>query len=200
MSDYSRYKLEHAFATNFSSPLFPVLANLYYENEEYQRALKVCTIGLKNDSNNYIGKYILAKIYLKLQREIEAEKLLKNIVDNDTHNIDALLHLIDVKKKLKRSNITIKKYINYVENFIKNSSDQQSKTTKKKGTKNNPQTSFIINPDMATKTMYNLLIKQKKYHMANNILFAMAKQKKHKSFVNVEIKKIEKHITKKDKA
>ena len=46
MDNYSRYKLEHVFATNFNSPLFPVLANLYYEKEEYQRALKVCTIGL----------------------------------------------------------------------------------------------------------------------------------------------------------
>ena len=81
-----------------------------------------------------------------------------------------------------------------------NKAKQQRKTIKKKRTKDNPQTSFIINQDMATKTMYNLLIKQKKYHMANNILFAMAKQKKHKSFVNVEIKKIEKYITKKDKA
>ena len=48
--------------------------------------------------------------------------------------------------------------------------------------------------------MYSLLIKQKKYHMASNILSSMAKQKKHKSFVNIEIKKIEKHITNKDNA
>ena len=199
MDNYSRYKLEHVFANNFNSPLFPVLANLYYEKEEYQRALKVCTIGLKNDSNNHLGKYILSKIYLKLKREIEAEKLLKDIIDNDVHNIDALLLLIDVKKKLKRSNITIIKYINYAENFIKNSSGQTRKIRKNKRTRNNPQTSFIINPNMATKTMYNLLLKQKKYHMASNILSAMAKQKKHKSFVNVEIKKIAKHITNKDK-
>ena len=200
MDNYSRYKLEHVFATNFNSPLFPVLANLYYEKEEYQRALKVCTIGLKNDSNNHLGKYILSKIYLKLKREIEAEKLLKDIVDNDAHNIDAILLLIEVKKKLKRSNITIIKYVNYAKNFIKNSSDQPRKTKNKKRTRSNSQTSFIINPDMATKTMYSLLIKQKKYHMASNILSAMAKQKKHKSFVNVEIKKIAKHITNKDKA
>ena len=151
MDNYSRYKLEHTFATNFSSPLFPVLANLYYENEEYERALKVCTIGLKNDSNNYIGQYILSKIYLKLKREVEAEKLLKHITDNDVHNINALLLLIDVKKKLKRGNITIKKYIKYSENFIKSNSDQPRKKIKKKRTGNNPQTAFIINPDMATK-------------------------------------------------
>ena len=61
MENYSRYALEHAFANDFKSPLFPVLANLYYENQELQRALKVCKIGLKNDPNNYIGQYILSK-------------------------------------------------------------------------------------------------------------------------------------------
>ena len=66
MENYSRYALEHAFANDFKSPLFPVLANLYYENQELQRALKVCKIGLKNDPNNYIGQYILSKTYINL--------------------------------------------------------------------------------------------------------------------------------------
>jgi hypothetical protein len=52
---------------------------------------------------------------------------------------------------------------------------------------------------MVTKTMYRLLIKQKKYNMANNILSAMLKQKKHKQFVNVEMKKIKIYIINKDK-
>jgi len=142
MDNYSRYKLEHVFANNFNSPIFPVLANLYYEKEEYQRALKVCTIGLKNDSNNHIGKYILSKIYLKLKREIEAEKLLKDITDNDVNNINALLLLIDVKKKLKRGNITIKKYIKYSENFIKSNSDQPRKKNKEKKDRKQSPNSF----------------------------------------------------------
>jgi len=198
MKNYSRYELEHAFAANFNSPLFPVLANLYYENKEYKRALKVCAIGLKNDSNNHIGQYILSKIYLKIDRVNEAEQLLKNVVDNDIHNINAILLLIDVKKKLNRSNLSIKKYINYAEYFINRSSDNK-KIKNKKTLKNNPQNSFIINSNMATKTMYSLLIKQKKYHMARSILDIMAKQKKHKKFANTEIEKIEKNITNRDK-
>ena len=57
MENYSRYKLEHAFAADFNSPLFPVLANLYYEKKEYKRALKVCTIGSisLNPSGNTIS-------------------------------------------------------------------------------------------------------------------------------------------------
>ena len=46
--------------------------------------------------------------------------------------------------------------------------------------------------------MYKLLIKQKKYHMANNILSVMGKQKKHKNFIKVEMKKIEKYIINKE--
>ena len=199
MENYSRYELEHAFATDFSSPLFPVLANLYYENKEYKRALKVCTIGLKNDSNNHIGQYILSKIYLKLNRVNEAEKLLKNVVDNDIHNIDAVLLLIEVKKQLNRSDVIIKKYINYAESFITKNSIQIKRIKKKKNVKNKYNSSFIVNADMVTKTMYRLLIKQKKYNMANNILSAMLKQNKHKKFVNIEMKKIKKHIVNKEK-
>ena len=65
--------------------------------------------------------------------------------------------------------------------------------------KNKNNNSFIINPDIVTKTMYGLLIKQKKYNMENNILSAMLKEKKHIKFVNVEMKKIKKHIINKDK-
>ena len=64
---------------------------------------------------------------------------------------------------------------------------------------NKYNSSFIINADMVTKTMYRLLIKQKKYNMANNILSAMLKQNNHKKFVNIEMKKIKKYIVNKDK-
>ena len=111
MENYSRYELEHAFAANFSSPLFPVLSNLYYENKEYKRALKVCTIGLNNDPNNYIGQYILAKIHLINNKLYKSEKLLISVVNNDTNNINALITLIEVAKSLNRSETTYNKYI-----------------------------------------------------------------------------------------
>ena len=190
MENYSRYALEHAFANDFKSPLFPVLANLYYENQELQRALKVCKIGLKNDPNNYIGQYILSKTYIKLDRIIEAEKLLQSVVTHDTHNLDAILLLVEVKKKLKRSDKIINNYINYVKKITNEDEEKIKKQTKNQNTEKNINSSFTINSDMATKTMYNLLIKQKKYIMANNILSIMAKNKKNKKFVNAEIKKL----------
>ena len=190
MENYSRYALEHAFANDFKSPLFTVLANLYYENQELQRSLKVCKIGLKNDPNNYIGQYILSKTYIKLDRIIEAEKLLQSVVTHDTHNLDAILLLVEVKKKLKRSDKIINNYINYVKKITNEDEEKIKKQTKNQNTEKNINSSFTINSDMATKTMYNLLIKQKKYLMANNILSIMAKNKKNKKFVNAEIKKL----------
>ena len=57
-------ELEHIFANNLKSSVFPILAQKYFSNKEYKKAKKVCDIGLKHDENNLTGKYILAKIYL----------------------------------------------------------------------------------------------------------------------------------------
>ena len=197
MNHYSRYELEQAFANDFESPLFPVLANLYYDNEEYSRALKVCKIGLKYDANNYIGSYVLSKVYLKLDKKTEAEKLLKNIIEKDVHNIRALSILVELEKKLNRSNFTIEKYAHIAKGFIKEESNSVKKRKNKPKKRLDQKSPFSINPKMVTRTMYSLLIKQKKYQMAYSILSVMVKQKKHKTFANNEIKKIEKHIIKK---
>ena len=110
----SLYKkeLEKEFANNFASPVFPILSELYLQDKDYSRAEKVCKIGLENDSNNLIGKYILSKIYLINNDVLKAEKLLKEVVNLDQNNINALLTLIEVQKKLKRSSNSIKKLIN----------------------------------------------------------------------------------------
>ena len=40
-------ELETMFANDFSSPVFPILAEYYLEDNQLDRALKVCKIGLK---------------------------------------------------------------------------------------------------------------------------------------------------------
>ena len=64
MIQHTKQELEQIFANNLTSPVFPILAEVYLKNKEYDRALKVCEIGLSSDVNNEIGKYILSKIYL----------------------------------------------------------------------------------------------------------------------------------------
>ena len=50
--------------------------------------------------------------------------------------------------------------------------------------------SIAINENMATKTMYQLMISQNKNELAKQILFIMKKNKKNIKFVNSELKKL----------
>ena len=56
--------LEKEFAENFASPIFPILGELYLKDKDFNRAEKVCRVGLKHDPENINGYYILSKIEL----------------------------------------------------------------------------------------------------------------------------------------
>ena len=56
-----------------------------------------------------------------------------------------------------------------------------------------------IDAQLATKSLYNVFINQKKYIEAQQILYLMSKNKKHTNFVLVENKKVLKLINKKGK-
>jgi len=201
MNHYTQEELESIFADDFSSPTFPVLANIYYKKKEYKRALKVCEIGLSYVPNNYIGQFILSKIYLINQQYIKAEKLLKIVVFNNPHHSQAVINLVKVQFFLKRSKKNIQKNIDLGisiginhELFI----DQQKNSKREKPIAQSQQKSNFnimnsdnirINKDMATKTMYKIMLKQKKHDIALSILQTMNKQSKYKRFVSTEIKK-----------
>ena len=55
---------------------------------------------------------------------------------------------------------------------------------------------LAINKEMATKTMYAMMLKQKKYKIAHEILLTMKANKKHQKYVNIELKKIKKNLDK----
>ena len=195
-------KLEFFFATDFKSPSFIILAHKYYNDRYYKKAEKVCKIGLEQDPYNNIAKYILAKIYLVNNQLIKAEKLLKDIIKIDRSNINVLLVLIDVSKMLKRSSNTIEKYIKIAHSIlpdnksIKNMFDEikVKKSPSKKINKlslSAPQPLMDIDIKMATKTMYNLMMKQHKYDLAKHILNVMIKNKQFVSFAKKELKNLQ---------
>jgi len=207
MNEYNQKQLETIFANNFASPLFPVLANIYYNKKEYTRALKVCEIGLSHNENNFIGQYILSQIYIATKQYIDAEKILKKIVENDLHNLNALIDLIKTQKKLNRSSEAIQKYINLGINFQSKNKlfNEKSIPTQKAAstvaptslsankTDNIllPKNSIQVSDNMATKTMYSLMIKQQKYDVALSILQIMKANKRNVRFVNSEFKKLQ---------
>tara|TARA_Y100000590_G_C15701543_1_gene1006987 strand:+ start:1573 stop:2202 length:630 start_codon:yes stop_codon:yes gene_type:complete len=204
-NEYSLKDLEQSFAQDFSSPVFPILAEFYFKLSKYEKAKKVCEIGLSYDFDNSLAKYILAKVYLVNNEYIKAEKLLRQVIVNDHTNIKALELYIDIKCLLKKNITTFKNQIQkaYLINSqnlkIKKLYDQlnikQTKIKKSKKTTSLKKTKPFINQKLATKTMYNVLIKQKKYEEALKLLNMMKKKKNNHSFVNKEYNKIIKKIS-----
>ena len=110
--------LEAVFAEDFSSPYYPILANLYLQEGDLRRAKKVCEIGLDHDSSNADGKFILAKVAQAENKKVVAEKWLKQvIVDNPAH-FNALRMLIKLEIQLKRSPNTIQNYISQLQQYF----------------------------------------------------------------------------------
>ena len=104
-------ELEHEFAEDFGTPVFPVLANLYLKNKEMKRSRKVCELGLEYSPHNSDGKFILAKLNLYENKLMKGEQLLKQVVDENPVHINGLRILIEVMRSLNRSPNSIKKYI-----------------------------------------------------------------------------------------
>lgn len=187
-------ELERMFANNFGSPIFPILAEYYLRDNQIKRSIKVCEIGLKNNSSNLHGEFILSKILIKEEKLKEAEKKIKFITKNSV-NVNALFILIDISVQLKRSKETIKKYILQLNQLLPNNKKVEQYNKKyllpQKKYQSTPSiktlkvksSSINIDNKLATKTMYNLLLKQKKYYHALEVLNIMNLKKKNIQFI-----------------
>ena len=58
-------ELETMFADDFSSPIFPLLADYYFKDNQLNRALKVCKIGLINNPDNLYGEFTVSYTHLR---------------------------------------------------------------------------------------------------------------------------------------
>ena len=202
-------ELETMFAEDFSSPIFPLLADYYLKDSQLNRALKVCKIGLINNPDNLYGEFILSQILLKDKNFLEAEKKLKKIVSKSI-NIQALILLVDVLIKLNRSHITIQKYIVILNKYIPNhkkvklykkkylNGEYKSIVKSSKKSIKKPTLNVVINNKLATKTMFNLLLKQKKYYHALEVLNIMEPDKKNSHFIKKNKPELLNKIKKRD--
>jgi len=201
--------LETIFSQNPESPIFTVLASIYYNNRSYKNAARVCQTGLKHDPHNIPGQYILAKLLLLKNDTLNAERILKNIIIAEPQHLNALLLLISVMEKLQRSLKTIGPYIKKSAQFYPSNkiiqnyymqycspSQAATKQAKKQTISKERRSDFILNPKLATKTLYRLFFSQKKYSEAYNVLVVMRKSKKNKTFVSNETKIIKRKLSK----
>ena len=192
--------LEGVFAENFGSHYYPILANLYLQEGDLRRAKKVCEVGLKHDSSNVDGKFILAKVALAENKLTVAEKWLKQVVDENPAHFNALRLLIKIEIQLTRSLNTIQIYISRLLQFLPydkeciqwlneinklETSNSQSITsldpeslpennlpnaTSKITNENLVKNNYEIVESMATFTMVQVLKSQKYYHQALAVL------------------------------
>ena len=196
--------LETIFNDDLGTSFFPLLAEEYLKDHDYDRALQVLDIGLLLNPNNNDGKYIKAKIAMIHSDTTTAVTLLKEILDADELYINAMKMLVlhyqstgknqasmikileqildllpgdefatgvmkSIKKPKKKSaakvksaskkNATTKKVTKKVKRSSGKPKVQSQKAKKSK-----------INPKMATLTFVDILIKQKQYTQANNVL------------------------------
>ena len=99
----NQIELELYFADHFDTILFPVLANIYFNQEDYRRARKVCNIGLGYHENDAAGRFVLAKIEKAEGNLKDAEKELKHVLKYSPDNIDAAIMYCEIQTVLGRS-------------------------------------------------------------------------------------------------
>jgi len=101
-------ELELYFADHFDTVLFPVLAEIYQDKAEYDRAKRVCEIGLEHHPNSIDGQFILSQAELGLGNLSAAEKWMKKVLTQISDHKNAATSLPMVQEQLDRSPTTLK--------------------------------------------------------------------------------------------
>mgnify|MGYP006156751637 CR=1 FL=1 len=99
----NQIELELYFAEYFETILFPVLADLYYQQGDYKRSRKVCIIGLGYHENDSSGRFVLALVEKAEGNLKESEKQLKTVLQYSPDHITAAVMLCEIQTVLGRS-------------------------------------------------------------------------------------------------
>ena len=199
--------LEKLFADDFASPVFPVLAEMYLQENDLRRASIVCSIGLKNSPHNVNGQYVQALVLIEETDYKNAKKILTQIVLQNPLHLNSLIHLLAIAHNNKNSITTLYRLANKIllidpgydpalsvvqEYQSLANTKQQTKKAVKKITIEAP---FDINKNIASITLASILKSQGHYNQALDVLNLLDKKK---TGVKEEIKQIKKLITQKN--
>lgn len=194
-------ELEKAFADDFSSPIFPILGELYLNKKDFIRAKKVCEIGLEHDPENINGYYILSKIHLYNNELHKAQEYLEIIIRKKPLHIKALKLIVKLNEELNVSKKNQLKYLNKLFNIFPNDTtlelkissldskyinkkdihEEYEKTTTQGHQSKQRNINFNIQPNMATLTFVEILKEQKHYHEALHVLSLLESKSEKKS-------------------
>jgi len=192
----NQIELELYFADHFDTILFPVLADIYLNQEDYRRARKVCNIGLGYHENDAAGRFVLAKVEKAEGNLKDAEKELKHVLKYSPDNIDAAIMHCEIQTVLGRSpsrlltswkkvlaldpsNQIAREFIAKVES--PNVENKKNKTTSKKTSKRSKPKkltkkvdentdSLNVSVRLATFTLVNVLKNQALFYQALEVL------------------------------
>ncbi len=192
-------KLEAIFNDDLGTSFFPLLAEEYLKDQDYNRALEVLDIGLLLNPNNNDGKYIKAKIAMIHSDTKTAVNLLNEILKSDELYINAMKMLVLHYQVSGTNQSSMMRIIHQILDLlpgdefttgvmksvknpkkkilIKTKLKSRKKVVKKVKTKSKivkavkkAEKKSKINPKMATLTFVDILIKQKQYTQASNVL------------------------------
>lgn len=105
----SRTAMELHFADNFETRLFPVLADHYLRDGDWERAKKVCEIGLEYYPENADGLFILGQANRNNGDLQKAEQSFKSVLQNGTVHLLAATNLAEIQSELDRSEASLLK-------------------------------------------------------------------------------------------
>ena len=200
--EYSKIQLEHKFAQDFSNSTFPLLADIYFSEHDFDRSRKVCEIGLKHHPDNLEAQYILAKIELIEGYAVKSERILKKIYKSEPTLMKATKLLIEVRDFLNRSIQETKKIIDFLLNntpddifahqWLNNNQDNLNAQNQ-----DSKVDTFSVNENIISITFYEVLKNQKYYQQAISVLNDLNTTKKIESkFYKKELDSINKLISK----
>ena len=201
----NKENLEKIFNDDLGSSYFPQLAEEYIKEGDYKLAKKVCNVGLLLNPSNNDGKFILAKVEMINGSGKVAEGLLKEILSEDNLYINAMRLLVMHYNSKSIKQVEMIKMVHQILDLLPDdefaseilkSSKKTKKSIKRPASKkpkkvvNKPNTKRIqrvasdpknnkikIDPKMATLTFVDILIKQKQFEQAGNVLKMVAKNK-----------------------
>ena len=178
--------LEKLFADDFSSPVFPVLAELYLKENDLKRAAMVCTIGLENAPHNVNGQYVQALVLIQEKNYSGAKKILTQIVSQNPIHLNSLIQLLAIAHNQKNSIRTLyrlaKKILFIDPDYgpaLSVVQEYQSNTKKKKKAahKITIEAPFDINKNIASLTLASILKSQGHYNQALEVLNLLDQKK-----------------------
>ena len=142
----NQIELELYFSDHFDTILFPVLADMYLEQDDLKRARKVCDIGLKHHKNNSAGLFILAQVEKADGNLKETEKFLERVLLYTHDHLAAAEMLCEIQTVLGRASNRLLKSWKHVLSLNPDHKTAQNFISKVEGADIIPESKTSLNP------------------------------------------------------